>query len=58
MSKYYLVVNPHGGHRKGLAILEKVEPIFKEAGAEIDIKETRYAGRCTKGSDQINAEAF
>jgi len=44
MSKYYLVVNPHGGTKKGLAILEKVKPVFKEAGAKIDIKETRYAG--------------
>lgn len=46
MSKYYLVVNPHGGGKKGLAVLEKVKPVFEEAGAEIDIKETRYAGHC------------
>jgi len=44
MSKYYLIVNPHGGTKKGLAILEKVKPVFKEAGAELEIKETRYAG--------------
>ncbi|NQT26303.1 diacylglycerol kinase family lipid kinase [candidate division KSB1 bacterium] len=44
MSKYYLVVNPYGGTRKGLAILEKVKPIFAKAGAEVEIKETRYAG--------------
>lgn len=44
MSRYYLVINPHGGKKKGMAILEKVKPVFKQAGAEIDIKETRYAG--------------
>lgn len=44
MPKYYLIVNPHGGLRKGLSILEKVKPLFKEAGAEIDVRETRYAG--------------
>ena len=44
MSKYYLIVNPHGGNKRGTAILEKVKPVFKEAKAEIDVKETRYAG--------------
>ena len=44
MSKYYLVVNPHGGAGRGPAILEKVKPVFKEAGTTIDVKETRYAG--------------
>ena len=42
MSKFYLLVNPHGGTKKGLAVLEKVKPIFKNAGHEIDVKETRY----------------
>ena len=44
MSKYYIIVNPHGGFKRGLAILEKVRPVFSEAGAKISIKETRYAG--------------
>jgi len=44
MSKYYMVVNPHGGGGKAPEILEKVKPVFKEAGATLDIRETRYAG--------------
>ena len=44
MSKYYLIVNPHGGGKKGLAVLEKVKPIFDAAGAVLDVKETRYGG--------------
>ena len=32
MSKYYMVVNPHGGGGKAPEILKKVSPVFKEAG--------------------------
>ncbi len=42
--KYYIIVNPQGGTKKGLDILERVRPIFKNAGAELVVKETRYAG--------------
>jgi len=58
MSKYYLVVNPHGGNKKGLAILEKVKPIFKEAGAEIEIKETRYAGHARNMANSLVFDGF
>ena len=44
MSKYYLVINPHGGLKKGLGILEQVKPIFEAAEAEITVLETLYAG--------------
>ena len=44
MSKYYLAVNPHGGLKKGLGILEQVKPVFENAGAELTILETEYAG--------------
>jgi YegS/Rv2252/BmrU family lipid kinase len=58
MSKYYLVVNPHGGNKKGLSILEKVKPIFKEAGAEIEIKETRYAGHARTMANTLDFGGF
>jgi YegS/Rv2252/BmrU family lipid kinase len=54
MSKYYLIVNPHGGNKKGLAILEKVKPVFKEANVEIDIKETRYAGHARMMANSLD----
>ena len=44
MAKYYITVNPHGGAKKGLHILDKVMPIFNNANAEITIIETEYAG--------------
>ncbi len=47
MARYYLTVNPHGGVKQGLGILEKVKPLFNEAGAELTILETEYAGHAT-----------
>ena len=44
MKKFYLVVNPKGGAKKGLEILKKVKPIFENSGAQIDVLETEYAG--------------
>ena len=44
MAKYYITVNPHGGAKKGLHILDQVMPIFNNANAEITIIETEYAG--------------
>jgi len=58
MSKYYLIVNPHGGTKKGLSILEKVKPIFKQAGAEVDIKETRYAGHARIMANTLNLNGY
>jgi YegS/Rv2252/BmrU family lipid kinase len=58
MSKYYLIVNPHGGSKKGLAILEKVEPIFKQAKAKIEIKETRYAGHARMMANTLKFEGY
>ncbi|MFQ6605212.1 MAG: diacylglycerol/lipid kinase family protein [Fidelibacterota bacterium] len=56
--KYYLAVNPHGGMKKGMAILEKVEPIFKQAGAELDIRETRYAGHARVMANTFSFEGY
>ena len=44
MKKFYIVVNPHGGLKKGLGILEKVQPIFEENDCELTILKTEYAG--------------
>ncbi|MBN1853956.1 MAG: diacylglycerol kinase family lipid kinase [Pirellulales bacterium] len=38
------VVNPYGGKRHGLAILEEVKPIFSAAGFEPDVRVTKYPG--------------
>ena len=44
MKKYYLLVNPKGGHKKGLEIYEKVKHIFSSAGTNITVLHTEYAG--------------
>ena len=41
---YSLIVNPHGGVKSGLKILEKVKPFFEESDTELNIIETEYAG--------------
>ena len=39
-----LIVNPCGGRRHGLAILDQVKPFFAEAGFDLDVRVTQYAG--------------
>jgi len=58
MNKYYLIVNPQGGTKKGPAILEKVKPVFKEAKAELDIKQTRYAGHARMLANTLSFKGF
>ena len=44
MKKYYLLVNPKGGHKRGLEIYEKVKHIFSSADTNITVLHTEYAG--------------
>jgi len=44
MKKYYLLVNPKGGHKKGLEIYEKVKHVFTSAGTNVTVLHTEYAG--------------
>ena len=44
MKKYYLLVNPKGGHKRGLEIYEKVKHIFSSAGTNTTVLHTEYAG--------------
>ena len=44
MKKYYLLVNPKGGHKRGLEIYEQVKHIFSSAGTNITVLHTEYAG--------------
>lgn len=58
MSKYYLAVNPHGGVKKGLGILEKVKPIFENANAELTILETEYAGHARNMARTVDLDEY
>lgn len=44
MKKYCVIVNPNGGLKKGLSILEKVKPFFAAANNVLEIIETTHAG--------------
>ena len=55
MKKYYLLVNPKGGHKKGLEIYEKVKHIFSSADIKVTVLHTEYAGHAF---DFANTLAF
>jgi YegS/Rv2252/BmrU family lipid kinase len=44
MKKYYLLVNPKGGHKRGLEIYEKVKHVFTNADTNVTVLHTEYAG--------------
>ncbi len=58
MKKFFLIVNPVGGNKKGLEILENIKPVFKEAGAELEIKQTRYAGHGRMLINSLNFDEY
>ena len=46
--RFAVVVNPHGGLRRGLTVLEEVKPVFAAAGAELDVRETTHPGHAAE----------
>ncbi|MBM4001215.1 MAG: diacylglycerol kinase family lipid kinase [Planctomycetes bacterium] len=43
-----LIVNPRGGVRRGLSILERVRPRFESADVALDVHVTRFAGHAAE----------
>ncbi len=58
MKKYYIAINPFGGSKDGMDILDRVLPIFTEAGAEVEIKETRYAGHARNMANTLDFKGY
>jgi diacylglycerol kinase (ATP) len=56
--KYYLLVNPYGGVKKGLRILQRVKPIFEKAGFELDIIDSTFAGHIKELAHQLDFEGY
>ena len=54
MKNLYMIVNPHGGLKRGLNILKKVKPIFKESDIKLHIKETEYANHAFEYSNTLD----
>ncbi|MFQ6673721.1 MAG: diacylglycerol/lipid kinase family protein [Fidelibacterota bacterium] len=42
--RFILAINPLGGMKKGMGVLEQVKPVFDQAGVDLTIHETEYAG--------------
>lgn len=45
--RFVILVNPRGGTRRGIAILDEVQPVFAAADAELDVTRTDYPGHAT-----------
>jgi YegS/Rv2252/BmrU family lipid kinase len=45
--RFVVLVNPRGGTRRGIAILDEVRPVFAAAGAELDVHRTAGPGHAT-----------
>ena len=56
--KFYIIVNPHGGKKKGLSILKRIEPRFKDAGHELSILETEYAGHARDLARDLDFDGY
>ena len=56
--KMLLLVNPTGGIRNGLEILENIKPIFDAGGIELEIIETKYAGHAKDIARAMEIEKF
>ena len=58
MKKYYLLVNPAGGTKKGMKILEMVKPIFDKSEVHVDIFQTEYAGHANQLANTLDLSGY
>ena len=56
--RFLLVVNPRGGKRRGVGILEQVQPVFAAAGAELDVRTTERAGHAQEIARTADLEGY
>jgi len=58
MKKFYMVVNPEGGLKKGLDILAMVKPIFYDNDSELTILETEFAGHAKEYARDVDYSGY
>jgi len=58
MKKFYMVVNPEGGLKKGLDILAMVKPIFYDNDSELTILETEFAGHAQEYARDVDYSGY
>lgn len=56
--RFVVVVNPRGGRRRGLTVLEQVKPIFAAAHAELEVRVTEYSGHGREMAQTSNLEGY
>ena len=52
--RFVVIVNPRGGTRQGLAVLQQVKPVFAGAGAELDVYVTECSGHATRIAQSLD----
>lgn len=57
VQRIIIVVNPYGGKRQGLSVLETVKPIFSAAAIELDVHVTTHAGHATELAGTLDFDA-
>ena len=58
VKKYYLLVNPAGGTKKGMEILKMVKPIFEKSEVHLDILQTEYAGHANELANTLDFSGY
>lgn len=53
-----VIVNPRGGKRNGLRVLERVRPIFHAAGVELEVHVTEHAGHASEIAKTLELHPF
>jgi diacylglycerol kinase (ATP) len=56
--KFYLIVNPHGGRRKGHRLLKLIRPVLEAAGLELELIETKFAGHARELARQLDFDGY
>jgi len=54
----HAVVNPRGGSRRGLAILESIRSVLEEAGWELAVSETEYSGHSQELARTLSLDGY
>lgn len=54
--RYAVIVNPHGGLRRGTAVLDTIRPMFAATGAGLDIHTTARAGQAGELAQALPGE--
>ncbi len=58
MKKFYLVVNPCSGRKKGRRLQEEIRPRLESAGLELEIIETEFAGHARQLAHQLDLHGY